>query len=217
MVISVAARAAAKILLRKKQLAAGGKKWREANPEKVRLSNKISNQRLRAKNAAKKKAAKPTMKKTDYFIRKSPLPTTPGSVFTHGDWVHEMPVKKLRHVRYGTAAPPMRAFSPKQDIHKTDYFPKVSVKPVNENYYGQLRARGSDWFGRTKYVGSSFIYGPGPSGVPKKILEARKLKEKVKKSWWTIFLKQSREGKHIGVAGAVGGLGVYAASEGGKK
>ena len=202
MVISAAARVAAKAL-------------KIAKAKKHALQQRKYRERKKAKGLSA--VANKTIKKTDYFIRKKPLPTTPGSVFTHGDWVHELPVKKLRHVRRGTDAPPMRAFSPKQDIHKTTYFPKVSDKPVNENYYGQLRARGSDWFGTPQYVGYSFIYGPGPSGVPKKILEARKFKEKVKKAWWTEFLKQSRAGKHLGVAGTAGGLGVYAASEKGKK
>ena len=202
MVISAASRVAAKAL-------------KIAKAKKHALQQRKYRERKKAKGLSA--VANKTIKKTDYFIRKKPLPTTtPGSVFTHGDWVHELPVKKLRHVRHGTDAPPMRAFSPKQDIHKTTYFSKGSVKPVIERKLPVNWARRSDWFG-TGRVYSNFVYGPGPSGVPKKILEARKFKEKVKKAWWTEFLKQSRAGKHLGVAGTAGGLGVYAASEKGKK
>ena len=210
MVISAAVKVAAKILLRKKQLAAGGKKWRKANPEKVRLSNKIANQRMRARNVAKKKAAQPTIKKTDYFIRKKPITPIPGSTFAHGDWIHELPKKKLRHERLGTAVPPMRDFSPKQDIHMTNYFPSEQKKFNNQHRTTAERIRREmEYFDKMESL-----------GVPPPVLAkeaSKKVTEQVKKYWWKEFLKQSRAGKHIGVAGAVGGLGVYAASKGGKK
>ena len=201
MVISVAARAAAKIAA-----SVAKKKWAKKHPEKVKAAHK----RYYVKREVQKKVAKSTVKKSDYFIRKSPLPTTPGSVFTHGKWVHELPVKKLRHVRRGTTAPPMRDLSPKQDIHKTKYHGNTNIASNPTHPYW-------DSFKLPKHRYDIVRQKLVPDKIQTKKTKAMTPGESARKSWWSEFLKQSRAGKHLGVAGAAGGLGAYAASKKGKK
>ena len=195
MVISAAARVAAKAL-------------KIAKAKKHALQQRKYRERKKAKGLSA--VANKTIKKTDYFIRKSPLPTTPGSVFTHGKWVHELPVKKLRHVRRGTTAPPMRDLSPKQDIHKTKYHGNTNIASnPNHPYWDSFKLPKH----RYDIVRQKLV----PDKIQTKKTKAMTPGESARKSWWSEFLKQSRAGKHLGVAGTAGGLGVYAASEKGKK
>ena len=195
MVISAAARVAAKAL-------------KIAKAKKHALQQRKYRERKKAKGLSA--VANKTIKKTDYFIRKSPLPTTPGSVFTHGKWVHELPVKKLRHVRRGTTAPPMRDLSPKQDIHKTKYHGNTNIASnPNHPYLDSFKLPKN----RYDIVRQKLV----PDKIQTKKTKAMTPGESARKSWWSEFLKQSRAGKHLGVAGTAGGLGVYAASEKGKK
>ena len=195
MVISAASRVAAKAL-------------KIAKAKKHALQQRKYRERKKAKGLSA--VANKTIKKTDYFIRKSPLPTTPGSVFTHGKWVHELPVKKLRHVRRGTTAPPMRDLSPKQDIHKTKYHGNTNIASnPNHPYWDSFKLPKH----RYDIVRQKLV----PDKIQTKKTKAMTPGESARKSWWSEFLKQSRAGKHLGVAGTAGGLGVYAASEKGKK
>ena len=212
MVISAAARVAVKAL-------------KIAKAKKHVLQQRKYMERRKAKRLSA--VAKKTIKKTDYFIRNKPLSPTPDSVLprfvvsTGGV-----------HVKHGVVAPPTRDFSPKHDMHKIKYHDNTniaSIEPLDtfdsrhtlewnkRNTSYNLSTPYWDSFKLPKYRDGIISQKLIPDKIQTKKTDTMTPGESARKSWWTEFFKQSRAGKHLGVAGAAGGLGVYATSKRGKK